>query len=119
MAKNSTIPQPSAAPPMSPDASASTMRRFTPPASAAAGSITLLEDTTACVLQRGILDGLLQRLYPPLDVCPLRDRVAQLAGARATGRRELFDAPARELATSPWSLSMRCCMPVNKSVRLQ
>ena len=118
MAKNSTVPQPSATPPMSPDAKTSAMcalrrarlgrRRVDHPAGGHHGAVP----------QRGILDGLLQRLYLPLDVGPLRDRVAQLAGARAAGRRELVQCCRESASTSPSSFCDALLYAVHENVRL-
>ena len=78
MAKNSTIPQPSAAPPISPDAKVSAIRRFTPPSSTAAGSITRLEDTRLHSATWHPRRTAAASLSAP-GRCPLRNSVAQLA----------------------------------------
>ena len=93
MARNSTVPQPSAAPAMSPDARVSAMRRFIPPVSAAAGSITRLEDTMDAFLKVASCTDCCK-----VSICPLTFARCEIASLSSLAP----ESPAADSSLMRW-----------------
>jgi hypothetical protein len=80
MAKNSTVPQPSAAPPINPDARINAMVRFASPGRAAGGIHHPARRDHRNCSQGGVLDLLLQGLDPALREAPLGHQSSSRSG---------------------------------------